>query len=331
MASLRCRVDERSRSFRYPDHDNLSPSDYADLQAAVAELETQSFAMKIASKLGMPIEALLHRLPVPAQSAIQGTVDKALEQCLRIAVKALKRNRPSVTYKRSHTAAAAITGAVGGFFGLPGLLVELPITTTVMLHSIVEIARSQGEDFLSPESWLACLEVFALGPRNTHREAKDSAYYATRTALAQVTREAVSYVTQKGMAKESAPALFSFVGRIASRFGLEVSEKVAAELVPVAGAVGGLTLNVLFSQHFRSLAEGHFMVRRLDAIRQPSGSPGLRACPFSAGVIPHAAITLQRRHEPGTALSPGRGANTTGSSTIRRSISARCFASSTRS
>ena len=58
---------------------NLSPSDYADLQAAVAKLETQSFAMMIASTLGMPIEALLHRLPRPAQSAIQVTVDKALE------------------------------------------------------------------------------------------------------------------------------------------------------------------------------------------------------------------------------------------------------------
>ncbi len=243
---------------------NLSPSDYADLQTAVAKLETQSFAMKIAAKLGMPVEVLLRRLPSPAQSVIQATVDKALEQCLRIAVKAPKAKSSVMTYKRSHTVAAAITGAVGGFFGLPGLVVELPITTTLMLHSIVEIARSQGEDFLNPESSLACLEVFALSPQNTHETAKDSAYYATRTALAQVTREAVSYVTQKGMAKESAPALLSFMGRIASRFGLEVSEKVAAELVPVVGAVGGLTLNVLFSQHFQSLAEGHFVVRRLE-------------------------------------------------------------------
>jgi EcsC protein family len=243
---------------------NLSPSDYADLQAAVAKLETQGFAMKIASTLGMPVEALLRRLPAPAQSAIQVTVDKALEQCLHIAVKAHKAKSSVLIYKRSHTAAAAITGAIGGFFGLPGLLVELPITTTLMLHSIVEIARSQGEDFSSPESGLACLEVFALGPQTTHREARESAYYATRTALAQVTREAVSYVTRKGMAKESAPALVSFVGKIASRFGLELSEKVAAELVPIAGAVGGLTLNVLFSHHFQSLAEGHFTVRRLE-------------------------------------------------------------------
>src|SRR5271163_4718770 len=133
----------------------LSPSDYADLQAAVAKLETQSFAMKAAATLGMPVEALLRRLPGPAQSAIQLSVDKALAQCLRIAVKAHRAKSPAGIYKRSHTAAAAFTGAIGGFFGLPGLLVELPITTTVMLHSIVEIARAQGEEFLTPESSLA--------------------------------------------------------------------------------------------------------------------------------------------------------------------------------
>ena len=255
--------------------------------------------MKVASKLGMPVEALLHRLPGPAQSAIKVTVDKALEQCLRIAVKAHKAKPSTAIYKRSHTTAAAITGAVGGFFGLPGLLVELPVTTTVMLHSIVEIARSQGEDLLNPETGLACLEVFALGPEDTHGDAKESAYYATRAALAQVTREAVSFVTQKGMAKESAPALISFLGKIASRFGLEVSEKVAAELVPIAGAVGGLTLNIMFSHHFQGLAEGHFTVRRLErkygsqAVRQdyelahslPAKASGNEARPIQ-GMIP---------------------------------------------
>jgi hypothetical protein len=243
---------------------NLSPSDYADLQDAVVKLESQSFAMKVASTAGLPIEALLRRLPPVAQSAIHNSVDKALQRCLQIALKAHRAKAPSLPFKRAHTAAAAVTGAVGGFFGLPGLLVELPITTTVMLHSIAEIARSHGEDMQDPESGLACLEVFALGPQHDVREAQESAYYGTRTAMAQVTREAVSYLTRKGAAKEGAPALISFVGRVAGKFGLEVSEKVAAELVPIAGAVGGLTLNIVFSQHFQSLAEGHFTVRRLE-------------------------------------------------------------------
>ena len=243
---------------------HLSPSDYEDLQIAAAKLETQSFAMMIASKVGMPVETLLHMLPKGAQASVGTAVKKALEQCLRIVINIGESNSALVRNKRTHTVATAITGAVGGFFGLPGLIVELPITTTVMLHSIVEIARRQGEDLSNAESALACLEVLALGPQGIRREALESAYYATRTALAQVTREAAAYVAQKGLSKQGAPALVSFLGKIASRFGLEVSEKAAAEIVPIAGAAGGLTLNVLFTNHFQRLAEGHFTVRRLE-------------------------------------------------------------------
>ena len=37
-------------------------------------------------------------------------------------------------------------------------------------------------------------------------------------------------------------------------FDLEVSQKVAAELVPNRRALGGLTLNVMFSRHFQDVA-----------------------------------------------------------------------------
>lgn len=242
----------------------LSPTDYADLQTAAAKLETQSFGMMIATKAGMPVEAFLHMLPTGVQVPVSAAVNKALKQCLRVAVSLGKSNFAIVRNKQSHTLTVAVTGALGGFFGLPGLLVELPITTTVMLHSIVEIARTQGEDLSNAENALACLEVLALGPKGVRGEALESAYYATRTALAQATREAAAYVAQKGLTKEGGPALVSFLGKIASRFGLEVSEKAAAEFVPVAGAVGGLTLNVLFIQYFQRLAEAHFTVRRLE-------------------------------------------------------------------
>ena len=242
----------------------LSSTDYADLQAAFLKLETQSFAMKVAARVGMPIEGLLRFLPKRAQNSVGTAVNKALEQCLRAALSVGSSRSDFLKNRRTHTAAVAISGAVGGFFGLPGLLVELPITTTLMLYSIAEIARSQGEDLSSPEGSLACLEVFALGPQGEPGEAIESAYYATRTALAEVTREAASFLVQKSISKESGPALISFLGKIASRFGLEVTEKVAAELVPIAGAAGGLALNILFSNHFQNLAEGHFTVRRLE-------------------------------------------------------------------
>ena len=244
----------------------MTPMDSAALQVAVHKLETQSAAMKVAERLGMPIEALMRRLPLNAQRAVHGAVNKALGKCLRIALKAGPgvMPRPIAKTKRVHTATVAVSGAVGGFFGLPGLLIELPITTTVMLHSIVEIARSEGEDLRNPGSALACLEVFALGPDRVNADALESAYYVSRAALAQATREASAFLVQKSVAKEGAPALVSFLGKVAARFGLEVSEKLAAELVPIAGAAGGMTLNILFSNHFQGLAEGHFTVRRLE-------------------------------------------------------------------
>jgi hypothetical protein len=240
--------------------------DRADLQAAAKLLEGHSLAMTLASKVGMPMESLMKMLPAGAQERIGSAVNKALERCLHVALSfdAGSRSAPGRRARPVWTTGA--TGALGGFFGLPGLLVELPVTTTVMLHAIAGIAREQGEDLADPAAALACLEVLALGPDGTAagKGALESAYYASRAALTQVTRDAAVFIAQKGVAKEGAPVLVSFLGKIAARFGLEVSEKAAAQWIPIAGAVGGAALNVLFMQHFQRLAEGHFIVRRLE-------------------------------------------------------------------
>ncbi|SNS74630.1 EcsC protein family protein [Granulicella rosea] len=243
---------------------SLTPQDTQVLREAVARLEKQSFAMTVAAKVGMPVEGLVRLLPAPVQHKVGGAVNKALEQCLQVALAAGRGALPTAPRNRTHTLLTAATGAAGGFFGLPGMLVELPVTTTLMLHSIAEIARSHGEDLNQPDAALACLEVLALGPDGSQNDLIESAYYTTRAALAQVTRDAVAYLAQKGVAKEGTPVLVSFLAKIAARFGLEVSEKAAAQLVPVAGAVGGLALNVLFTQHFQQIAEGHFAVRALE-------------------------------------------------------------------
>ena len=241
-----------------------APRDLEDLRTAAALLESHSFAMTLAQKVGMPVESLLRMLPAGAQQSIGTGVNRALEQCLKIAMGFGHGTVATPASKHRHTLTTAATGAIGGFFGLPGLVVELPVTTTVMLHSIAQIARAEGEDLSDPASALACLQVFALGPEGVESQAMESAYYATRAALAQVTRDAASYVAQKGLVKEGAPALVSFLSKIGARFGLEVSEKAAAQLIPVAGAAGGLALNILFMRHFQRLAEGHFIVRRLE-------------------------------------------------------------------
>jgi hypothetical protein len=54
------------------------------------------------------------------------------------------------------------------------------------------------------------------------------------------------------------------LAQIAARFNTVVGEKIVAQGVPVVGALGGVTINVLFIDHFQDMARGHFIVRRLE-------------------------------------------------------------------
>jgi hypothetical protein len=149
-------------------------------------------------------------------------------------------------------------------FGLAALPVELPISTAIMLRSIADVARSEGHDLSNIETKLACLEVFALGGKEGSPEAAQSAYWATRAAMSQTLSEAASYLAQKGVVRESAPAIARLIAQIAGRFGVIISEEVAAKAVPILGAAGGGIINVMFISHFQGMARGHFIVKRLE-------------------------------------------------------------------
>ena len=133
-----------------------------------------------------------------------------------------------------------------------------------MLRSIADIARTEGHSLEDIDTKLNCLEVFALGGRSKSDDASESSYWAVRTALSRAVSEAASYFAEKGILEKSAPAVARLVATIASRFGVVVSEQVAAKAVPILGAAGGSLVNVLFMDHFQSMARGHFIVKRLE-------------------------------------------------------------------
>jgi hypothetical protein len=166
-------------------------------------------------------------------------------------------------------AAVAASGAAGGLFGLPALAVELPVSTTVMLRSIADIVRSEGERLTSPEAKLACLEVFAFGGTAQLDNATKTGCFAVRASLARSISEAARHMARKGVAQEGAPVIVRFITRVASRFGVAVSEKLAAQGVPMMGAVGGALINSVFMDHFQDMARGHSIFRRLERTYGP--------------------------------------------------------------
>ena len=111
---------------------------------------------------------------------------------------------------------------------------------------------------------MACLEVFALGGETESDDAADTGYYGIRLALAWPVTHATHYVARHGLAAEGGPILASLVSAISTRFGVAVSEKMAAMAVPLIGAAGAATINLLFMAHFQEMARGHFVVRRLE-------------------------------------------------------------------
>jgi EcsC protein family len=247
----------------------LSQEDAGALRQAKRLLEHPSLAAKITSLIGVPIEKGLARLPTTWAEVVNHATRTALERALHVALLTVNDTGTRAASNRMHKLAVAASGAAGGLFGVPALAVELPVSTTVMLRSIADIARSEGERLASPEAKLACLEVFAFGGPAPGDNATKTGYFAVRASLVRSISEAARHMAQKGMAQEGAPMIVRFITRVASRFGVAVSEKLAAQAVPMIGAVGGAPINSVFIDHFQAMARGHFIIRRLERTHDP--------------------------------------------------------------
>jgi hypothetical protein len=136
-----------------------------------------------------------------------------------------------------------------------------------MLRAIADTARHYGEDLSELEARLACMQVFALGSRGAQKRVDVGyGYFATRALLTRLAGDASAYLLERSAVSASTPVVNSLVSEIAARFGVIVSERFAASALPVLGAVGGATVNVIFMNHFQRVAQGHFIIRRLERL-----------------------------------------------------------------
>ena len=256
-----------------PPATDLPADDLDDLRDAVEVLEYRGMLRKLSDMLGARFERAIEYLPDIAQDKVEDVTNASLKTALDVAVKTMDAKSESASWDLSHKLAGAAVGAVGGAFGLPSALIELPLSTAVMLRSVADIARANGEDLSKLETRLECLNVFALGggPENGEGEdgapaddGYDSAYFATRVVLAQEIGAAAKSIAARGLADDAASPVVKFLSKIAARYGVTVSEKMAAMAVPILGAAAGAAINVAFTSHFQSVARAHFAVRRLE-------------------------------------------------------------------
>jgi EcsC protein family len=258
---------------------SLAATETDFLREAAHYLERPSYLMRVADALGQPLQQVSERI-VPHRVLQLG--DEVLRRAMSMAAGTVRSSSGreddfAQAYARSnwtdrlHLLATVVTGSVGGLFGIAGLTVELPLTTSLMLRSIASIADDFGEDLKDPTVRLECLSVLSLGGPGLDGQAMPSSYLTARVAMARLIQEAAEFIAghsaravAEAIAHGTVPVLVRYLARVGTQFNVTVSQKFLMQSLPIIGVGTGALINAAFSDHFNSVARFHFGIRKLE-------------------------------------------------------------------
>jgi hypothetical protein len=194
------------------------------------------------NSLGAQADGLIQRLPDKARAGLQDATIAALNH----AMTAAHRSRDMVPDQAGwlNSAVSAAMGAAGGFGGLPTALAELPVTTTLLLRVINGVAAEHGFDPATENVRFDCVQVFAAAGPLSHDDGADIGFLSARIAL-------------------SGGAVKGVIARVAPRLATVLGQKLAAQTVPVLGAVAGAATNYAYTSYYTDMAHVHFGLRKL--------------------------------------------------------------------
>ncbi len=198
--------------------------------------------VQLLTLLGGKAEGLIDRLPPSVRSGLVG----ATEQALTVAMRAAHRSRSAVPDQKEWVNTAVVTamGAAGGFGGAPTALIELPVTTTMLLRAIQGVAVEHGFDPASENVLFDCIRVFASAGPLERDDGADLGFVSLRLTL-------------------TGGAMHRLIAAVAPRLATVLGQKLAAQTVPVLGAVAGATANYVYTSYYQQIAHVHFGLRRL--------------------------------------------------------------------
>lgn len=214
-----------------------------DLAAEVADLarrykRANGPVIRLVNRLGLTLESQLSLLPEGVRTQLERLTAQALETSYGLAGRA-----PDLG-DRAPMLAAVAAGAAGGAGGLATAVAELPVTVTLILNMIRSEAREAGLD--PDQDWVRaeCLQVFAAGSPLAQDDGVNTSFLASRLALTGSTVQ-------------------NLIKTIAPRLAVVLGQKLAAQAVPVIGAVSGAALNGAFLSYYREVARVRFALVKL--------------------------------------------------------------------
>ncbi len=149
-----------------------------------------------------------------------------------------------VSGEAAHRRAATVAGAVGGMGGLATATAEIPVTISLILRSVQNIAVEYGEDITDDDVRLECIRVFGDGGPLHFDDSADTGFISARIAI---TGQVVQNVIQA----------------VAPRFAVLLGQKLTAQAIPVLGALTGAGINYAFMQYYQQMAHVRFQLREV--------------------------------------------------------------------
>lgn len=211
---------------------------------AARQRKANGMLMKAITFVGGQVEDGMKMLPASVRAQVDGIAKAALRQSYDLASKSRSGMGRNIGSDRVHKMMGTLSGAVGGFGGLPTALAELPVATTVIFRAVHHVATEHGEDPVSEETRMECLAVFGAGAPGTADDGIDTAFIGARLSL-------------------SGAAVNGLISRVAPKFAAVLSQKLASQAVPVLGAAAGAGTNYAFVDYYVALAHVHFGLRKL--------------------------------------------------------------------
>ena len=205
-------------------------------------LDAGGVAMELLAALGGKAEGLLDRLP----GGLRGRMDDIVLAALNRSFDAASRSRGMVRGRGDmfNRLLSTTSGAVGGFAGIGGAMLELPVTVTLLLRAILDIAAEHGFDPASDEMRREALHVFAVAGPLADDDGTDLGLLVARMTV-------TGHTVQ------------TLIAKVAPKLSVSLAQKLAAQTVPVFGALAGATINYSFARYYQELARVHFGLLRL--------------------------------------------------------------------
>jgi uncharacterized protein (DUF697 family) len=198
--------------------------------------------IQLLNLVGNSADDLFGKLP----PSVKNQLDSATVSALELAFKGALKSRQTGYNGGGWMSKAMSTslGAVGGFGGLPTALAELPVTTMVLLHAIQAVAQEHGFDPEHDDIRKACIQVFAAAGPLGNDDGADLGFLAARTTLTGATLQSV-------------------MAKVVPRLSIALGQKLAAQTVPVLGAVAGAATNYTYTAYYQEMAHVTFGMLRL--------------------------------------------------------------------